>query len=140
MTDPAVRNEQQLPAWAHTVGPGWAALLARLHEELLALAPDYRIETCQRNLGGLRIWVAERFDMTVRTLQRHLQLAGTSYQQILDELRQELAEHYLTRSDLAVQDIAQYLGFTESRSFHRSFKGWTGMTPGEFRERRKLTT
>ncbi|MBM7060944.1 AraC family transcriptional regulator [Pseudomonas sp. UL073] len=81
--------------------------------------------------------VAERFNMTVRTLQRHLQLAGTSYQEILDQLRQELAEHYLTRSELAVQDIAQYLGFTESRSFHRSFKSWTGMTPGEFRESHK---
>lgn len=81
--------------------------------------------------------VAEKFDMTVRTLQRHLQHAGTSYQQILDELRQELAEHYLLRSDLAIQDIASYLGFTESRSFHRSFKGWTGQTPGEFRERRR---
>ncbi|MDH1261574.1 AraC family transcriptional regulator [Pseudomonas sp. GD03944] len=81
--------------------------------------------------------VAEKFDMTVRTLQRHLQHAGTSYQQILDELRQELAEHYLLRSDLAIQDIANYLGFTESRSFHRSFKGWTGLTPGEFRESRR---
>ncbi|MET1080218.1 MAG: AraC family transcriptional regulator [Pseudomonas sp.] len=79
--------------------------------------------------------VAEKFAMTVRTLQRHLQHAGTSYQEILDQLRQELAEHYLTRSTLAVQDIAQYLGFTESRSFHRSFKHWTGMTPGEYRER-----
>ena len=78
--------------------------------------------------------VAEKFNITVRTLQRHLQQAGTSYQQILDELRQELAEHYLLRSDLAIQDIASYLGFTESRSFHRSFKGWTGQTPGEFRE------
>ncbi len=81
--------------------------------------------------------VAEKFDMTVRTLQRHLQQAGTSYQQILDELRQELAEHYLVRSDLAIQDIACYLGFTESRSFHRSFKSWTGQTPGEFRESRR---
>jgi AraC-like DNA-binding protein len=78
--------------------------------------------------------VAEKFHMTVRTLQRHLQLAGTSYQQILDALRQELAEHYLLRSDLAIQDIASYLGFTESRSFHRSFKSWTGQTPGEYRE------
>ena len=77
--------------------------------------------------------VAEKFHMTVRTLQRHLQLAGSSYQQILDELRQELAEHYLLRSDLTIQDIASYLGFTESRSFHRSFKGWTGQTPGEYR-------
>ncbi|MDD0843211.1 AraC family transcriptional regulator GliR [Pseudomonas sp. Gutcm_11s] len=81
--------------------------------------------------------VAEKFHMTVRTLQRHLQQAGTSYQEILDQLRQELAEHYLLRSDLAIQDIASYLGFTESRSFHRSFKAWTGMTPGEYRERRK---
>jgi len=83
--------------------------------------------------------VAEKFNMTVRTLQRHLQLAGTSYQQILDELRQELAEHYLLRSDLAIQDIASYLGFTESRSFHRSFKAWTGQTPGEFRESQRKT-
>lgn len=81
--------------------------------------------------------VAEKFNMTVRTLQRHLQQADTSYQEILDQLRQELAEHYLLRSDLAIQDIACYLGFTESRSFHRSFKGWTGMTPGEYRESRK---
>lgn len=81
--------------------------------------------------------VAEKFDMTVRTLQRHLQQAGSSYQQILDQLRQELAEHYLLRSDLAIQDIASYLGFTEARSFHRSFKTWTGQTPGEFRETRR---
>lgn len=81
--------------------------------------------------------VAEKFHMTVRTLQRHLQQADTSYQEILDQLRQELAQHYLLRSDLAIQDIASYLGFTESRSFHRSFKAWTGMTPGEYREHRK---
>jgi AraC-like DNA-binding protein len=75
--------------------------------------------------------------MTVRTLQRHLQNAGTSYQEILDQLRQELAEHYLLRSDLAIEDIASYLGFTEARSLHRSFKARTGMTPGEYRERHK---
>lgn len=67
--------------------------------------------------------VAEKFGMTVRTLQRHLQQAGSSYQQTLDELRRELAEHYLLHSELPIQDIAQYLGFTESRSFHRSFQG-----------------
>jgi len=84
--------------------------------------------------------VAEKFNMTVRTLQRHLQLAGSSYQEILDQLRQELAEHYLLRSDLPIQDIASYLGFTESRSFHRSFKGWTGMTPGEYRQNARQLT
>ncbi|MCJ8168960.1 AraC family transcriptional regulator GliR [Atopomonas sediminilitoris] len=81
--------------------------------------------------------VAERFNMTVRTLQRHLQQADTSYQSILDQLRQELAEHYLLQTDLAIQDIAQYLGFSEPRSFHRSFKTWTGQTPGDYRQNRK---
>mgnify|MGYP003418342802 FL=1 len=81
--------------------------------------------------------VAEKFHMTERTLQRHLQQAGTSYQEILDQLRRELAEHYLLQSALAIQDIASYLGFSEARSFHRSFKSWTGMTPGEYRERLK---
>jgi len=72
---------------------------------------------------------------TLRTLQRHLQQAGTSYQQILDELRQELAEHYLLRSDLAIQDIACYLGFQNEKSFMRAFKAWTGQTPEGFRNK-----
>ncbi|WP_263141719.1 AraC family transcriptional regulator [Pseudomonas sp. RIT-PI-AD] len=78
--------------------------------------------------------VADKFGMTLRTLQRHLQQEGTSYQRLLDELRRELAEHYLLRSDLAIQEIACYLGFSEPRSFHRSFKLWTGSTPGEYRD------
>ena len=71
--------------------------------------------------------------MSVRTLQRQLQQAGTSYQQILDDLRQELAEHYLLHSDLPIQDIAHYLGFSDQRSFHRTFKSRSGMPPGEYR-------
>lgn len=126
-----------------------ASLLRTLEEHALTLMAglDDNEPLPQRVKNALRLLlkdglprkerVAEKFNMTVRTLQRHLQLAGTSYQQILDELRQELAEHYLLRSDLAIQDIASYLGFTESRSFHRSFKAWTGQTPGEFRERRR---
>lgn len=126
-----------------------ASLLRTLEEHALALIAGLdddeplprRVKNALRLLlkDGLprKERVAEKFNMTVRTLQRHLQQADTSYQQILDELRRELAEHYLLRSDLAIQDIASYLGFTESRSFHRSFKGWTGQTPGEYREAKR---
>ncbi|MCO7555314.1 AraC family transcriptional regulator GliR [Metapseudomonas otitidis] len=126
-----------------------ANLLRTLEEHALAMMAglDQDEPLPQRVKNALRLLlkdglprkerVAEKFHMTVRTLQRHLQQAGTSYQQILDELRQELAEHYLLRSDLAIQDIAAYLGFTESRSFHRSFKAWTGQTPGEYREAKR---
>ena len=126
-----------------------ANLLRTLEEHALALMAglDDDEPLSQRVKNALRLLmkdglprkerVAEKFHMTVRTLQRHLQQAGTSYQQILDELRQDLAEHYLLRSDLPIQDIASYLGFTESRSFHRSFKTWTGQTPGEYREAKR---
>lgn len=78
--------------------------------------------------------VAKQLAMPPRTLQRQLQKAGSGYQQILDDLRQELAEHYLLQSNMPIHDISQYLGFTDQRSFHRTFKKRTGMTPGELRQ------
>mgnify|MGYP000377368799 CR=1 FL=1 len=78
--------------------------------------------------------VAEQMGLNARTLQRKLQQESASYQQILDEVRQELAEDYLKSTQLPLQEIAVRLGFTEARSFHRSFKTWTGKTPGEYRE------
>ncbi|WP_207884387.1 AraC family transcriptional regulator [Pseudomonas sp. 30_B] len=140
-----------LPLLAYPLRQADANLLRTLEEHALALMAELdddeplplRVKNALRLLlkDGLprKERVAERFEMTVRTLQRHLQQAGTSYQQILDELRQELAEHYLVHSDLPIQDIAQYLGFTESRSFHRSFKAWTDQTPGEYRQQQKKT-
>ena len=72
--------------------------------------------------------------MNVRTLHRKLTDENQSYQQILDDLRAELARKYLTQLHLSVEDIARKLGFTESRSFIRYFKAYEGVTPGEFRQ------
>jgi AraC-like DNA-binding protein len=78
--------------------------------------------------------VAKRLGLTERTLQRRLQQFDCSYQQILDEVRLDQAKNLLTQTELSIQDIASKLGFSEPRSFHRSFKSWLDMTPGEFRE------
>ena len=77
--------------------------------------------------------VAEQLGITERTLQRRLQDAGTGYQQLLDDLRQETASEWVTSSEMPINDIALKLGFSEARSFHRRFKTWTGITPGEYR-------
>ncbi|UXD87342.1 AraC family transcriptional regulator [Thalassolituus hydrocarboniclasticus] len=77
--------------------------------------------------------VAAELGMTERTLQRRLQEAGTGYQQLLDDLRREVATNWLRTTNIPVNDIAARLGFSEARSFHRRFKAWTGMTPGEYR-------
>ena len=77
--------------------------------------------------------VADRLAMGVRTLQLHLKEAGTSYQQLLDEIRKDLAVSHLRESNLSTTDIAYLLGFAEPSVFFRSFKKWTGQTPGAYR-------
>lgn len=56
-------TEQQIPAFLSQVGPGWHPLLTRLHDQLLALDADYRLDTFTVTLAGLRIAVADRFDI-----------------------------------------------------------------------------
>ncbi|MDX1696248.1 MAG: AraC family transcriptional regulator [Ketobacteraceae bacterium] len=77
--------------------------------------------------------IAEKLGMNIRTLQRRLREEGTGYQEILDDLRQELARNYLENSRLSIDEISALLGFAEPRSFHRSFKKWVGVTPGAYR-------
>ncbi|GAB4016002.1 AraC family transcriptional regulator [Spirosoma migulaei] len=77
--------------------------------------------------------IADRLAMGIRTLQLHLKEAGTSYQQLLDETRKELAVSHLREPYLSTTDIAYLLGFAEPSVFFRSFKKWTGQTPGAYR-------
>ncbi len=77
--------------------------------------------------------VADRLAMGVRTMQLHLKELGTSYQYILDETRHELAVSHLRDQHLSTTEIAYLLGFAEPSVFFRSFKKWTGRTPGAFR-------
>jgi AraC-like DNA-binding protein len=77
--------------------------------------------------------IAEKLGMGSRTLQRKLQEEGTHYKDVLNELRLELAMHYLKNSRLSLEVIAGKLGYAEPRSFYRSFKQWTGRTAGSYR-------
>ena len=67
------------------------------------------------------------------TLRRHLREEGSSFQELKDHLRRDLAIYHLGRDELAIQDIAEQLGFSEPSAFHRAFKKWTGLTPGAYR-------
>lgn len=78
--------------------------------------------------------LAEILGVSGRTLQRKLQAADSSYQELLDQVRKESAEYYLAYTQLSMGDIAAHLGFSDTRSFHRSFKLWTNTTPGEYRQ------
>lgn len=73
--------------------------------------------------------VAKRLAISPRTLQRRLQDENTTFQQELDNLREELARHYLKKSDYTSGQIAFLLGYEDPNSFFRAFRTWTGTTP-----------
>jgi AraC-like DNA-binding protein len=71
--------------------------------------------------------------MSPRTLGRKLEREGTTFKELLDDLRRRLALRYVGASDLALSEIAFLLGFSQAAAFHRAFKRWTSQTPLEYR-------
>lgn len=71
--------------------------------------------------------------MSRSTLIRQLRSEGTTYQSVLDKLRQDHAFHYLRNTALSNKQIAHLVGYTDTNAFQRAFKKWTGKTPGDTR-------
>jgi len=74
--------------------------------------------------------------VSLRSLQRRLRDEETSYSQLLDETRRELAMQYIRRSRMSINEITYLLGFSEPSNFSRAFKRWTGHSPTEHRQTR----
>jgi AraC-like DNA-binding protein len=79
--------------------------------------------------------IAARLGMSASSLRRRLMAEETSYQQLKDKCRRDAAIRLLQAGELSVADIGEELGYTETSSFIRSFRGWTGTTPRSFRDR-----
>jgi AraC-like DNA-binding protein len=84
--------------------------------------------------------IARDLHMSSRTLQRHLQEAGSSYQRVLDVARHQMARYYLGNSVLELNEAAYLLGYEDANSFVRAFRGWEGVPPGHWRETRRAAT
>lgn len=76
---------------------------------------------------------ASELAVSTRTLQRRLHGEGTTFQQILNGTREDLARHYLTSAELTTAEISFLLGYAETSSFYRAFQTWTGSTPERVR-------
>ncbi len=77
--------------------------------------------------------VARSLAMSESAFQKKLKSAGTSYQEVLDKTRKELAQHHLEQQ-VSVDEVAYLLGFTDTSNFIRAFRRWTGTTPRVYRE------
>jgi AraC-like DNA-binding protein len=79
--------------------------------------------------------IAASLALTDRTLQRRLHAEKTSYQQLLDEARRELARKYLADEHYSLGQVADLLGFVDQSNFFRATKRWFGMPPGQYRQK-----
>lgn len=82
--------------------------------------------------------ISGQLHMSESSLRRRLQKENTSYQNLKDEVRCQVAVDRLLNEEIKVADLSEYLGFTEPSSFVRSFKSWTGETPKTYREKMRL--
>ena len=122
-----------------------ADLLKLLRKQLEAYAPQYADDFVGHVRSLLRMAVlsgnartenlAKQLSIHVRTMNRRLLAAGTSFQKLLDQTRFELARRMLKNSRLTVCQIADSLGYADSRAFTRAFRRWSGVSPGQWRKR-----
>jgi len=101
------------------MGPG-ASYADRIRAALMVSLPSGRFSVEQ---------LAVALNTSKRTIQRRLQDEGLRYQAVLQMLRLQLADHYLTRSRMGFAEIAQLLGFANRQSFVRAYSIWTGRQP-----------
>ncbi|MGA8616192.1 MAG: AraC family transcriptional regulator ligand-binding domain-containing protein [Xanthobacteraceae bacterium] len=77
--------------------------------------------------------VAAELGMSPRTLTRRLAAEGSSFADVLGEVRTALARRYIADRTLPISQIAWLLGYAEVSGFTRAFQRWTGMVPSAAR-------
>jgi AraC-like DNA-binding protein len=99
-------------------------VITRVKSAIIELLPNGE---CSREL------VAKTMCMSPTTLQSKLAKRETTFHDLLDGTRLELARNYMQESALSITDMTFMLGFTDTSNFSRAFKRWTGQSPTEFR-------
>ncbi len=102
-------------------------------ERVASRVRAFLLEEVQRGAPTLQT-AAAHLRTSPRTLKRRLQEEGTTFQDLLDGVRCDLAKRYLEEQRLALGEVSFLLGFSEPSAFHRAFKRWTGRTPLAYRQ------
>lgn len=75
--------------------------------------------------------VARRMAVSTRSLQRQLSARGSSFRDVVDTTRHAHAVELL-RTNVTLDEIAERLGFSDTRAFRRAFRRWTGQPPSRW--------
>ncbi|NIB41255.1 AraC family transcriptional regulator [Pseudomaricurvus alkylphenolicus] len=135
--EPLVKSQRELQIFLHRAPidlltiPGEDTSLSARINQMLDPKPNTVLELPNSQE------IARRLDISEQTLRRRLGAEGTSYQQIKDNLRSDLAAKLLANRSLSISEVARLLNFSEPRAFTRAFKQWQGVTPRAFRAQRQ---
>lgn len=107
-------------------GARWepAVLWSRVKKAMVPRLPHGTVTTTN---------IAHDLGLSTRTLSRRLRHEGRTFSAILDELRAELALHYIGIRKLPISEIAWHLGYREASALVVAFRRWTGMSPSQLR-------
>lgn len=81
--------------------------------------------------------IAGKMGVAPWTLQRQLSAEGTGFRELVDETRKQLARDYIRETDTTLSEIAWLLGFANPAAFHKAYRRWFDISPGEHRNRLK---
>lgn len=119
-------------------------LLQRDLSRLLLLAPDDCAEQIRRALPTMlagscasEIDAANLLTIPARTLRRRLAAQGTSFRELVDEVRHELARQLLADTAMSMAEIAQTLAYGDASAFTRAFRRWADGPPAAWRASRR---
>jgi AraC-like DNA-binding protein len=106
------------------------------HLDRTHLAPQVKAKLLDQLSSGNvnEAQMASALNQSERSLQRKLRAEGTSFSQLLEETRRELAQRYIENSRLSITETAYLLGFAEPANFTRAFRRWTGKSPSDYRQ------
>lgn len=85
-----------------------------------------------------QLMIAEKLNISTKTLQRRLKAEGINFSSLLCDIRHDLAKKYLMHHWRTISETSYLLGFTEPSNFTRWFKSETGMSPAEYRKKQKV--
>lgn len=129
LADPALRRHfiAQIQAMRNDSNQSFRE---QAHKVLVTLIGNQR---CSRDQ------LAEHFSIHPRTLNRRLKEAGTSFRDLHNEARYEMARQLLRDTKRCIPSIAALLGYSDSTAFNRAFSHWEGISPAKWRQHMRST-
>jgi len=82
--------------------------------------------------------ISDKLFISRQTLHRKLADSGTTYTNLIDNYRKNLAQMYLQESSITIDEISLLLGYSNTSAFHRSFKRLTGISPNTYRKKKYI--